>query len=97
MSAVAAFRGRRVAVFGDAICDKWLFAEPRRLSREAPVMVLSHKEERLGAGGALVSDSGGGGDPKVALFVLAGVGVCLGLFHVLDRAQADAAERAVDD
>ena len=41
-----------MAVFGDAICDKWLFAEPRRLSREAPVMVLSHKEERLGAGGA---------------------------------------------
>lgn len=52
MTHVAAFKGRRVAVFGDAVCDRWLFAEPRRLSREAPVMVLSHKGERMGAGGA---------------------------------------------
>ena len=41
-----------MAVFGDAICDRWLSCEPRRLSREAPVMVLSHRGERLGAGGA---------------------------------------------
>jgi rfaE bifunctional protein kinase chain/domain len=52
MTHVAAFKGRRVAVFGDAVCDRWLFAEPSRLSREAPVMVLSHKGERMGAGGA---------------------------------------------
>ncbi len=41
-----------MAVFGDAICDRWLSCEPQRLSREAPVMVLSHRGERLGAGGA---------------------------------------------
>jgi len=46
------FKGRRVAVFGDAICDRWLSCEPQRLSREAPVMVLSQRDERLGAGGA---------------------------------------------
>ena len=52
MSGPADFRGRRVAVFGDAICDRWLACEPQRLSREAPVMVLAHRGERLGAGGA---------------------------------------------
>ena len=54
-------------------------------------------EQRLGPGDAVVADAGGRGDPEASLFVLAGVGVCLGLFHVLDRDQADAAERAVDD
>ena len=52
MSESKLFEGRHVAVFGDAICDRWLTCEPRRLSREAPVMVLSQLGERLGAGGA---------------------------------------------
>jgi rfaE bifunctional protein kinase chain/domain len=52
MSSQQLFKGRHVAVFGDAICDRWLTCEPRRLSREAPVMVLSQLGERLGAGGA---------------------------------------------
>ena len=41
-----------VAVLGDPIADHWLFAQPTRLSREAPVMVLRHEREELGAGGA---------------------------------------------
>ena len=52
MSTPQLFKDRHVAVFGDAICDRWLTCEPRRLSREAPVMVLSQLGERLGAGGA---------------------------------------------
>jgi len=46
------FTGLRVAVAGDVICDHYLACEPRGLSREAPVMVLRHLEERYGAGGA---------------------------------------------
>ena len=46
------FSGLRVVVLGDLIVDHYLFAEPQRLSREAPVMVLSHRSEELGAGGA---------------------------------------------
>ncbi len=42
----------RVAVCGDLIADRYVYASPRRLSREAPVMVLRHERERLGAGGA---------------------------------------------
>jgi len=39
-------------VVGDLIADHYIYAEPRRLSREAPVIVLRHKGERIGAGGA---------------------------------------------
>lgn len=46
------FSGLRVCVIGDLIADRYVVAEPSRLSREAPVMVLRHREERLGAGGA---------------------------------------------
>jgi len=46
------FSGLSVAVAGDVICDRYLFCEPKSLSREAPVMVLRHLEERVRAGGA---------------------------------------------
>jgi rfaE bifunctional protein kinase chain/domain len=46
------FTASTVAVVGDLICDRYLMAEPRKLSREAPVMVLRHVSERAGAGGA---------------------------------------------
>lgn len=46
------FAGLRVAVAGDLICDHYVVAEPRGLSREAPVMVLRHRSESVGAGGA---------------------------------------------
>lgn len=42
----------RALVVGDVIADRTLECEPKGLSREAPVMVLRHKDERLGAGGA---------------------------------------------
>ena len=46
------FTGLRVAVVGDLIADHYLFGRPTRLSREAPVMVLRHSGEEIGAGGA---------------------------------------------
>ena len=48
----ANFGAQRVAVCGDLIADRYLYASPRRLSREAPVMVLRHEHDSLGAGGA---------------------------------------------
>lgn len=41
-----------VVVAGDLVADHYLYGEPTRLSREAPVMVLAHRREELGAGGA---------------------------------------------
>jgi D-glycero-beta-D-manno-heptose-7-phosphate kinase len=46
------FTKLRVAVVGDLIADHWVHAQPTRLSREAPVMVLRHLSDSLGAGGA---------------------------------------------
>jgi rfaE bifunctional protein kinase chain/domain len=46
------FSKLKVAVVGDLIADHWLHAQPTRLSREAPVMVLRHVSESIGAGGA---------------------------------------------
>ncbi len=51
-SSLPDFARLRVAVAGDLICDHYLVCEPRGLSREAPVMVLRHLGERIGAGGA---------------------------------------------
>ncbi len=42
----------RIAVVGDLIADHYVYAHPTRLSREAPVMVLRHVGEAIGAGGA---------------------------------------------
>ncbi len=51
-NALPDFESLRVAVAGDLICDHYIACEPRGLSREAPVMVLRHLGERIGAGGA---------------------------------------------
>lgn len=49
---VPPFAGLSVAVVGDLIADFDVLTEPRGLSREAPVMVLRHLDESVGAGGA---------------------------------------------
>ena len=46
------FSSCRVAVVGDLIADRYLHGRPSRLSREAPVLVLRHQGEEIGAGGA---------------------------------------------
>ncbi len=44
--------GLRALVIGDAVLDRWVRAEPTRLSREAPVPVYRERSEQLRAGGA---------------------------------------------
>ncbi len=46
------FGALRVAVAGDLVVDHYLYARPRRLSREAPVLVVTHEREAVSAGGA---------------------------------------------
>ncbi len=46
------FGALRVAVAGDLVVDHYLFTRPRRLSREAPVLVVTHEREAVSAGGA---------------------------------------------
>jgi len=42
----------RVAVWGDIILDEYLFGTTRRISREAPVLILSYHKKELTLGGA---------------------------------------------
>lgn len=51
-SIVAGFRGRRVAVFGDMMLDRYIKGSVRRISPEAPVPVVRVTSEKTVCGGA---------------------------------------------
>ncbi len=46
------FSDLRIGVLGDLIADLYLYGQPVRLSREAPVMIIREEEEELIPGGA---------------------------------------------
>ena len=45
-------RGKRIVILGDMIADVYLSGKISRISREAPVLVLEHQDERVVPGGA---------------------------------------------
>ncbi len=45
------FQGKRVVVFGDLVADVFVYGEISRISREAPVLVLNHRETQVVPGG----------------------------------------------
>src|SRR5687767_11054548 len=45
------FRNQRIVVLGDFVADVFVYGETSRISREAPVLVLSHRETQLVPGG----------------------------------------------
>ena len=45
------FESKRIMVLGDLIADKFIIADPERLSREAPVLILKHQQEKILPGG----------------------------------------------
>jgi rfaE bifunctional protein kinase chain/domain len=45
------FKGRRVVVLGDFVADVFVYGEISRISREAPVLVLNHRETQVVPGG----------------------------------------------
>jgi D-glycero-beta-D-manno-heptose-7-phosphate kinase len=49
---VERFEGKRVVVFGDFVADSFQYGEITRVSREAPVLILRHRETRILPGGA---------------------------------------------
>ncbi len=50
---VARFPTTRVALIGDLVLDRFILGTPKRISREAPVIILHHEEERdIPGGGA---------------------------------------------
>src|SRR5215510_12220009 len=45
------FKSRRVVVFGDLVADVFVYGEISRVSREAPVLILNHRETQIVPGG----------------------------------------------
>ncbi len=63
---VERFTGRRVVVFGDLVLDRFILGSPKRISREAPVVILRFEEQRDVPGGganALANVAALGGAP----------------------------------
>ena len=48
---VRAFAGRRVAVLGDFVADEFVYGDIARISREAPVPILTHRKTVVTPGG----------------------------------------------
>ena len=46
------FPGLRIVVWGDLILDEHLYGTTRRISREAPVLILNYREQEYSLGGA---------------------------------------------
>jgi rfaE bifunctional protein kinase chain/domain len=48
---VGQFQNRRVVVFGDFVADVFVYGEISRISREAPVLILNHRDTQVVPGG----------------------------------------------
>ena len=49
---IDAFRGLRIAVYGDLLVDEFIYGEISRVSREAPVLILNYNSTEIVPGGA---------------------------------------------
>ena len=52
LASIEKFASRTIVVIGDLITDEYLFGKPVRISREAPVLILSFSEREVLLGGA---------------------------------------------
>jgi rfaE bifunctional protein kinase chain/domain len=48
---IDSFAQKKIAVWGDLILDEYIYGTTRRISREAPVLILSHKKKEFSLGG----------------------------------------------
>jgi rfaE bifunctional protein kinase chain/domain len=52
LKVIEAFAEKRIVVWGDFILDEYIYGDTRRISREAPVLILSYHSKELSLGGA---------------------------------------------
>src|SRR3954470_13748215 len=45
-------KGRRIVVYGDVVADRFIYGTPKRISREAPVLILRQYRDDILLGGA---------------------------------------------
>lgn len=68
---VDAFAGRRVLVYGDLVLDRFILGSPKRISREAPVIILRWQGQR--------DIPGGGANAMANIAALGGITVPVGV------------------
>src|SRR5262245_65201827 len=51
LTLVERFAGKRVVLFGDFVADEFRYGDISRVSREAPVLILKHRETQVVPGG----------------------------------------------
>src|SRR5215472_14963115 len=51
LALVEKFAGKRVVLFGDFVADEFQYGDITRVSREAPVLILRHRETNVLPGG----------------------------------------------
>jgi len=80
LALVSNLAGRRIAVAGDFVLDRFIYGHPKRVSREAPVLILRYwKEERL---------PGGAGNTAANVRALGGVPIPVGVTGADDEGRA---------
>src|SRR3982074_448040 len=47
-----AMRGKLIVVYGDIVADRFIYGTPKRISREAPVLILRQYRDDILLGGA---------------------------------------------
>ena len=52
LSLIDRFKGKKIAVWGDFILDQYIYGKTRRISREAPVLIISYQDQEFSLGGA---------------------------------------------
>ena len=84
------FGDARVAVFGDFLVDEFIYGEIARVSREAPVLILSYDSTQLVPGGA--------GNAASNVAALGGKAVAIGVAGADEpgRRMLDVMERTID-
>ena len=67
-----AFRGKRVMVYADIVADRFIYGNPKRISREAPVLILRQYREDtlLGGGGNAINNIASLGGVPVPVAIL---------------------------
>jgi rfaE bifunctional protein kinase chain/domain len=65
-------KGRRVVVYGDIVADRFLYGTPKRISREAPVLILRQYRDDtlLGGGGNAINNIAALGGVPIPVSVL---------------------------
>ncbi|HEX9493219.1 MAG TPA: PfkB family carbohydrate kinase, partial [Thermoanaerobaculia bacterium] len=67
-----AMKGRRIVVYGDIVADRFVYGTPKRISREAPVLILRQYREDvlLGGGGNAINNISSLGGLPIPVSVL---------------------------